>query len=40
MDNICTQDELQHHGIKDQRCGIRRFRTKPICIDSLAGTIE
>lgn len=28
MDNICTQDELQHHGIKGQRWGIRRFQTK------------
>lgn len=40
MDNICTQDELQHHGIKDQRWGIRCFQTKPICIDILAGTME
>lgn len=28
MDNTCTQDELQHHGIKGQRWGIRRFQTK------------
>lgn len=39
MDNIYTQDELQYHGIKDQRLGIRRFRTKPICIDILAETM-
>lgn len=40
MDNIYTQDELQHHGIKGQRWGIRRFQMKPICIDILAGTME